>query len=108
MFPNLPRKNNRREQKIDGKVQKWFEQHHPLSALIEVKMKGGKLADHQRKLLDKVAKTGEFSYKFPDGGLRTPLDIIVAKNIDAVLCICTEDGKCECTINNNHVIKIKV
>lgn len=107
-LPTLPKKAKRREAKIDGKVAKWFSTHHPVSVLLEVKMKGGKVSEHQKRLIDQVSKTGEFSYKFPDGGRRTPLDYVILKGADAVLAVCDESGVCECTINNGHVITIKV
>lgn len=71
-------------------------------------MKGGKVADHQQKLINKVVKTGKFSYKFPDGGRRTPLDGISCKDMDVALCVMNEDRTGTCTINNIYDIKIKV
>ena len=71
-------------------------------------MEGGRLLDHQEKLLKKVGKTGKFSYKFPDGGKRTPLDYVILKKADAVLAVCDERGNCHCTINGvtEHQIKV--
>lgn len=107
MLPELPKKYARKEAKIDGRVAQWFYDNHPRSILLEVKLKGGKLAEHQERLIKEVSKTGKFKYKFPDGGRRTPLDYVILKDADAVLAIC--DGNvCECTINNNHNITIKV
>jgi len=107
-LPNLPRKNKRIEAKIDGKVAKWFETYHHRSVLLEVKMEGEPVANHQRRLLNQVAETGTFVYNFPDGGKRTPLDYVVLQNADAVLAVCTESGECECTINNDKKINISV
>lgn len=107
-LPELPKKYNRKESKIDGRVADWFFENHPNPVLLEVKIKGGQLKDHQKKLIDSVAEYHRFKYKFPDGARRTPLDyIIVPKGLDAVLAVC--DGNiCVCTINNKKVIEIKV
>lgn len=107
-LPELPKKYKRREAKIDSRVAKWFKKNHPMSCLIEVKMQGVKVADHQQKLINEVSRTGEFMYKFPDGRTRTPLDYVVLKNADAVLAVCTDDGTCDVTINNKIKFKIKV
>lgn len=109
-LPKLPKKNKRTEAKIDQRVAKWFYKNHPKSALIEVKMVKGRLTDSQRRLIDKVSRTGKFMYKFPDGGRRTPLDYVILKDADAVLAVCDEKGNCECIVNNidNYKIKIKV
>lgn len=106
-LPDLPRKNKRTESKIDNKVAEWFEENYPKTCLIEVKMKGGRVAEHQQRLIDSVAETGAFKYKFPDGARRTPLDYIVCKNIDVALCSCDKDG-CVCTINNEYQLNIKL
>lgn len=106
-LPDLPRKNNRMEAKLDGKVAAWFEENYPKSVIIEVKMKGGVVAEHQQRLINEVAETGEFTYKFPDGGKRTPLDYIVLKNIDVALCSVDKDGG-SCLINNERTINIKI
>lgn len=106
-LPELPKGYNRKEAKIDGAVADWFLKNHPRSVLLEVKVKGGALKEHQRRLLKSVGETGEFKYKFRDGGLRTPLDYVILKDADAVLATC--DGrKCECVINGEEIINIKV
>lgn len=107
-LPDLPRKNNRKESKMDERVAKWFFKNHPQSVLLEVKMTGGTLLEHQDRLIKKVSKTGEFMYKFPDGGRRTPLDYVILKNADAVLAVCDPSGLCDCTINNIFTCTIKV
>ena len=106
-LPELPKKYDRKEAKIDGRVADWFYVNHPRSVLLEVKIKGGRLKEHQKRLLDMVAKTGTFKYKWRDGALRTALDYVILKNADAVLAVC--DGNvCECTINGKEKITIKV
>lgn len=107
-LPELPRKNKRTESKIDGRVAEWFSKNHPRSVLLEVKMVGGKVLEHQERLIKQVAQTGKFLYKFKDGGTRTPLDYVVLKNADAALCVCSDTGACTCTINNNYSFDIKV
>ena len=107
-LPELPKKNKRVEAKIDARVAKWFEKNHPHSVLLEVKMVGGKLTESQERLLAKTAKTGRFTYKFPDGGRRTPLDYIIARDIDAVLAVCDDTGRCECTVNSSHRYKLSI
>lgn len=106
-LPELPKKLNRREAKIDGRVAHWFEKNHPRSVLLEVKMKGGQVKEHQQRLLKKVGRTGQFSYKFPDGGRRTPLDYVILKDADAVLAVC-EGNECECEVNGEYTFKIKI
>lgn len=107
-LPELPKKYKRTESKIDGRVADWFYKNHPRSVLCEVKMIGGKVSEHQQRLLDTTGRTGKFKYKFPDGGRRTPLDFIVMKEGDAALCWCDEKGNCVCEINKKYKIKIKV
>lgn len=105
-LPELPKKYNRREAKIDGKVNAWFMKNHPRSYLLEVKMKGGRVQPHQEAALKMVEKD-KFSYKFPDGRQRTPADYVGLKNADAILCIC-EDLTCVCDINSIYQVTIKV
>lgn len=107
-LPELPKKYNRKEAKIDGRVGQWILDNHPKSCLYEVKMIGGRLADHQKKLIDSLGKTGKFQYKFPDGMRRTPLDGVVLKDADAILCWCDEKGNCICEVNNKYKFNIKV
>lgn len=107
MLPELPKKYNRREAKIDQLVIDWFYKHWPRSTIIEVKVKGGRVKEHQRSLLDRVAKTHTFKYKHPDMGQRTPGDGFTIKDGDAVLCWC--DGRvCQCEINNEEKITITI
>lgn len=107
-LPALPRKNKRTESKLDSRVAKWFEKEWPLSVLLEVKMLNGKLSEHQQRLIDKVTRDRKFSYKFPDGGRRTPLDYVIVKNCDTALCYCDDTGHCECSVNKEHSFTIKV
>lgn len=106
-LPELPKKYERREAKIDGRVAQWFEKNYPRSILLEVKVEGGRLKEHQERLIKKMSKTGQFKYKFPDGGKRTPLDYVILKDADVVLAECA-GNTCVCTINNNHQMTIKV
>lgn len=107
-LPELPRGKKRNEAKIDGRVAQWFFENYPRSILLEVKMTNGRLKEHQKRLINMLAKTGKFMHKFRDGSIRTCLDYVIIKDADAVLAICDEKGNCECTINNNFVQKIKV
>lgn len=92
-LPNLPKKQNRKEAKIDGPVIKWFEDNWPRSCAIEVKVKGGKLKPHQLLALVEVQR-GSFSFKIPDMGRKNPFDGFVLKNADAFVVEC--DGRiCE-------------
>lgn len=108
ILPDLPKKNKRNEAKFDGKVANWFMRNHPRSVLIEVKMKGGRLTDHQKKLIDRMANTRKLKYKFPDGARRTPLDYVVLKDADVALCVVDEKGNVECEINKTYKTKFKV
>lgn len=108
-LPELPKKADRREAKIDERVANWFYENYQSPVLLEVKMKGGRLSEHQKRLIASVSRTNKFKYKFPDGRERTPLDyIVIPKELNAVLAICDPMGGCECTINNKDKIFIKV
>lgn len=107
-LPELPKKHNRKEAKIDGLVADWFFNNYDHPVLLEVKMKGGQVKEHQERLIAKVSAERSFKYKFPDGGRRTPLDyIVVPRGLHAVLAVC--EGKvCECLINNEEKLTIKI
>lgn len=107
-LPDLPKKYNRREAKVDARVAEWLKNNYQRSTLLEVKMKGGRVAEHQKRLIDSVSQTHEFMYKFPDGRTRTPLDYVILKDADAVLAVCTDDGACVLTFNNEHIKHIQV
>jgi len=110
MLPELPKKYERKEAKIDGRVADWFLNNWPRPVALEVKIKGGKLKEHQQRFLDKIANKLGFKYKFRDGSLRTPCDYIIfpiGSEADGVVATC--DGHlCECIINGTEVIQIKV
>lgn len=105
MPPKLPRKNKRTEAKLDGKVAEWLRKKHPhRNWLLEVKMKGGRLLDHQKKALWQVEQ-GTFLWKPPDMGNRNPGDYIYLGDADAIYCVI--DGKdVNCAVNGG-VIKYK-
>lgn len=109
-LPDLPKKYNRTESKVDGKVAHWFWKNWPRPVVIEVKVVGGTTKRHQGNFLKKIADKLGFKYKFRDGGVRTPCDYIVfpkGSDADGVLATC--DGRdCECIINGKEVIKIRV
>ena len=107
-LPELPRKNKRIEAKLDGPVADWFFENYAGTMLTEVKMEGGRFSKHQLRLIDQVAETRRFKYKFPDGARRTPLDFITSNDIDVASCVCKEDRTCVCTINKDYKINIKV
>ncbi len=108
MLPELPKGKQRTEAKIDGRVAQWFFDNHPNPVLLEVKIKGGEVKEHQKRLINTVSKERRFKYKFPDGRTRTPLDyIIVPSGLDAVLAVCS-DNVCTCLINNEKEITIKI
>lgn len=107
-LPELPKGKKRTEAKIDGRVAQWFFDNHPNPVLLEVKMKGGEVKEHQQRLINTISKERKFKYKFPDGRTRTPLDyIIVPSGLDAVLAVC-EGRTCECVINNKKQLTIKI
>ena len=85
----LPKFLNKREAKITPKVLAWFQRNYPSSVALEIKMVGGKVKDHQRAALQKVA-SNEFAYKLPDMGNRNPFDAIVLKNADAFIVWCAD------------------
>jgi hypothetical protein len=90
MLPNLPKKYKRAESKIDGLVIKWFEDNYHRSCALEIKIKGGKLKEHQKAALKKV-HSGKFSHKMADMGRRNPFDAFVLIKADAIVVTC--DGR---------------
>jgi len=100
MLPELPKKNKSLERTLDGKVNDWLMANYPNDYLLEVKVKGGKLSPHQKKKLLEV-EDGVFSYKFPDGFLRTPCDYVGLKYGIALVCVI--DGRdVVCTPNRKE------
>lgn len=92
-LPQLPKKHQRKEAKIDSLVAKWFLDNYPDDVAIEVKIKGNKLLPHQEVALNQVNK-GEFAYKIPDMGRKNPFDCVVLKKAKAFVVTC--DGSlCE-------------
>ena len=51
-LPELLKKYNRKESKIDGRTATWFFDHWPKSVLLEVKTTKGKVSEHQQRLID--------------------------------------------------------
>ena len=86
-LPDLPKKYNRKEAKIDGKVIDWFRNNYPYSCAIEVKVKSGKVKPHQEVALLEVNK-GKFGYKIPDMGRRNPFDGFTLINAKAFVVTC--------------------
>ena len=107
-LPDLPRKNKRQEAKIDSLVGLWFLKNWPRSVMYEVKLwKTGRLSPHQEVIITRVAASGEFHYKHPDLGHKTPLDGFVMKGGDVAVCWMNgHEGVCE--INKSYKINIKV
>lgn len=107
-LPELPKGKQRSEAKIDGKVADWFFNNYKHPVLLEVKMKGGTVKEHQERLIKTVSRERRFKYKFRDGTVRTPLDYIIVPNgLHAVLAVC--EGKiCECVINNKDKLTITI
>ena len=95
----LPKKINRAEAKVDGKVATKLAKLHPHhNWAMECKMKGGRLKDHQKKALKQV-ENGKFTYKIPDMGQRNPFDYIHLGDADAIVCVV--DGKdVHCDVND--------
>lgn len=103
-LPNLPKKYNRQESKIDDLVFEWFLNNYPDDVAIEVKIKGGKIKPHQDLALNEV-HNGKFKYKIPDMGRRNPFDGIVLKKAKAFVVVC--DGrKCIATGKHGEIINI--
>jgi hypothetical protein len=91
-MPPLPKKNNRKEAKIDSLVGEWFHKNYPNSWAVEVKVGKNKVLPHQDLALTKV-QNNEFWWKIPDMGRKNPFDLFGLKNADAFVVTC--DGmKC--------------
>jgi hypothetical protein len=95
-MPPLPRKNDRREAKLDGKVAEWLRKNHPCKNwLLEVKMKRGKHLPHQKAAAQQVI-AGKFLWKPSDMGSRMPGDYIRLGDADAIYCVINgKDVRCE-------------
>lgn len=107
-LPELPKGKQRKEAKIDGAVAEWFYNNYEHPVLLEVKMRGGTIKEHQYRLIKTISEERRFKYKFPDGRTRTPLDYIVVPNgLHAVLAVC-EGRVCECVINNKEKLTITI
>lgn len=106
-LPDLPKKYDRKESKVDDKVANWFLLNYEEDVTIEVKIKGNKVLEHQENALIKV-KEGKFKYKIPDMGKRNPFDYIVLKK--AIPFVVTCDGNKCIAINKKfkEIIKFKV
>lgn len=99
-YIKLPKKMNRQEAKVDGLVAEKLRQLHThRNWALEVKMKGGKVADHQKKALTQV-ENGKFKpYKLADLGQRMPFDYIYLGDADAIVCFV--DGRnVHCSVNS--------
>ena len=90
---------NKREADVTPKVVAGFKKRHKGSRNwgMEVKMKGGKVADHQKKALKQV-EDGTFTYKIPDQGMRNPFDVINLGDADAVVCF-VDGRQVSCEVN---------
>lgn len=102
----LPKKNNRREAKVDGPVLAWLLKNYPHSFALEVKVEGGKLLPHQEAALKQVAK-GKFGHKIADTGRRNPFDAFGLIDADALLCV-VDGKKVECRVNDTHSINFQI
>lgn len=109
-LPELPIGKNRKEAKVDGKVAEWFLNNYHRPIILEVKIKGGTVKEHQDRLLKKIANKLGFKYKFRDGATRTPCDYVIfpkGSDADGVLATC-DGNECECVINGKEILNIKV
>lgn len=105
-LPDLPKKYNRAEAKVDDLVMDWFLKHYPDDVLVEVKVGKNKLLPHQDATLNKV-KEGVFKYKFPDMGRRTPGDFIVLKKAKAFEVRCNgRNCKAVCRDGESFTFKV--
>ena len=94
----LPKKVRRTEANVDSRVaDKLRKLHTHRNWALEVKMKGGRLKDHQVVALKQV-ENGKFLYKLPDMGRRNPFDYVFLGDADAIVCVV--DGKdVQCDVN---------
>ena len=100
MHDLLPKKMNKREAKLTPKLVEKLKKKHPFrNWVLEVKMVGNKLAEHQKKALRQV-EDGKFTYKIPDLGQRNPFDVIHLGDADAIVCYIDGDTKkVACSVN---------
>ena len=99
-LPELPRKNKRIEAKVDSLVAaKLVKLHTHRNWALEVKIKGGRLKQHQIVALKQV-ENGKFKpYKIPDMGQKNPFDFFYLGDADAIVCVA--DGRnVTCEVNS--------
>lgn len=95
------------EADITPRVMQYFKENYPRSALIEIKIGNRPLVGHQEKSLQEVAD-GVFVYKLPDQGVRTPADVVLFKDADAIVVRC-KGNKCNAEVlNTGEVIHFEV
>ena len=102
----LPKKYKRTEAKVDGKVLNWLLKNYPNSFALEVKIKGGRVLEHQEKALKQV-EHGRFAYKLPDMGRKNPFDGFGLIGADALLCV-VDGKKVDCRVNDTHSISFQI
>lgn len=103
-MPPLPKKVNRREAEVDGKVAErlcWLHKHRPWA--MEVKIKGGRLKPHQQVALKQVENGTHPPQKIPDMGRQNPYDYYyLGPTPDAIVCVV--DGKqVRCEVRGSSV-----
>lgn len=92
-LPDLPKIRKSDEADITPIVMRWFEENYTENSyVVEVKIKGGRLKDHQPSALKQV-DDGFFDMKLKDHGSRNPFDFFGLRGADAFIVVC--DGK-EC------------
>lgn len=97
-MPPLPKKVNRIEAKLDGKVAAWlYKNHKGKNWLLEVKMHGGKHLPHQKAAAKQVIN-GTFLWKPTDMGDRKPGDYIRLGDGDAIYCV-IKGKDVSCSVN---------
>lgn len=105
-LPSLPKKYRRAEAKIDSLVGEWFDKNYHRNWAVEVKIKGGKIKEHQDLALKEV-QSGKFWWKIPDMGRRNPFDLFGLKDADAFVVTC--DGlSCEAVGYNGQSFSFKL
>lgn len=102
-LPELPKKYERTEAKVDSRVANKLVAVHPhKNWALEVKIKGGRLLKHQNTKLKQVENGTMSPYKIRDNGGENPFDFFYLGDADAIVCW-VDNKDVHCDVNGGVV-----
>lgn len=102
-LPDLPKKYNRTEAKVDSLVaEKLVKKHTCRNWALEVKIKGNKLTKNQQVKLKQVENGKLPPIKIPDMGRENPFDFFYLGDADAIVCT-VDDKDVRCVVNSGVI-----